>query len=59
MKIVKRIVAEWEAFYARRGIKCDLSGVKIPADPGGFPRVLISAKGYPYPVKNPNKRGRK
>ena len=39
------IIAEWEAFYAELGIKCDFSGVKIPDDPGGFPRVIIMAQG--------------
>ena len=39
------IIAEWQSFYADLGIRCDLSGVRIPADPGGIARVIIMAQG--------------
>jgi len=38
------LLADWQAFYRDLGIDCDLSGVIIPDDPGGFGRVLIMAK---------------
>jgi hypothetical protein len=43
--VANGIISEWESFYADLGIKCDLGGIRIPADPGGFLRVIIVAKG--------------
>ena len=34
-------LADWQSFYHSLGINCDLSGVVIPDDPGGFSRVII------------------
>ncbi len=39
------LIADWEQFYRDLGINCDLSGVAIPNDPGGFGRVIIMIKG--------------
>ncbi|PJA82688.1 MAG: hypothetical protein CO146_02640 [Candidatus Nealsonbacteria bacterium CG_4_9_14_3_um_filter_37_29] len=39
------LIADWQAFYCGLGIDCDLSGVIIPDDPGGFGRVIIMAQG--------------
>lgn len=39
------LIVEWENFYRDIGIHCDLSGVVIPNDPGGFERVIIMAPG--------------
>ena len=39
------LIASWQAFYHDLGIDCDLSGVIIPNDPGGFGRVIIMAQG--------------
>lgn len=44
-EIGNNLTADWEAFYRNLGINCDLSGVRIPDDPGGFGRVIIMAQG--------------
>ena len=52
------LLVDWQAFYLGFGIDCDLSGVRIPDDPGGFGRVIITAQGitpqsaYDLCVKN-------
>lgn len=40
-----KLIVDWEAFYRGLGVNCDLSGVCIPDDPGGFNRVIIMAQG--------------
>ena len=39
------VLQDWHSFYHSLGIKCDLSGVQIPDDPGGFDRVIIVTPG--------------
>ncbi|MFH1346991.1 MAG: hypothetical protein ABIH10_01950, partial [Spirochaetota bacterium] len=39
------LIADWQAFYRSLGINCDLSGVRIPDDQGGFGRVIVMAQG--------------
>ena len=39
------IFQDWQNFYHDFGINCDLSGIRIPNDPGGFDRVIIMAQG--------------
>lgn len=52
------LISDWENFYRDLGTNCDLSGVAIPDDPGGFERVIIVATGitpqtaYDLCVKN-------
>ncbi|OGM89967.1 hypothetical protein A3J77_00660 [Candidatus Wolfebacteria bacterium RBG_13_41_7] len=41
----KRIIRDWQQFYLDLGIMYDLSGVRIPDDPGGFKRVIIMTQG--------------
>ena len=42
---VSLIVREWERFYLKFGVKLCLPDDCIPADPGGFGRVLVIAAG--------------
>lgn len=45
----QEIIAAWEAFYFKYfEIDVDLSGIRIPDDPGGFERVLIVVQGLTF-----------
>lgn len=45
-RAVSGIITEWEKFYLKYfGMEVDLSGVRIPDDPGGFERLLVVAGG--------------
>ena len=39
------LIQDWQNFYHSLGINRDLSGIRIPDDPGGFDRVIIMAQG--------------
>jgi len=39
------LISEWQVFYHGLGIDCDLSGIRIPDDPGGFGRIIIVVQG--------------
>ncbi len=45
-RLSKKQREEWEKFYRDKfGMSVDLSGVKVPDNPGGFDRILIVAQG--------------